>query len=83
MHQCERPCQEAAILTRLAGPEEAALWVCLFWFGPLWAITGAIASHLLYCGTLKPGGICLGIPWLVVAVNSIVVCLVSTIRLLG
>jgi len=57
-------------------------WVCLFWFGPIWAVAGAIASHLLYFGTLKPGGICLGVPWLGMAVNILVVCLVSAIRLL-
>jgi hypothetical protein len=57
-------------------------WVCLWWFGLLGAIAGAVASHFLYCITLKPQGICLGIPWLAIAVNCSAILAVVAVTLL-
>jgi hypothetical protein len=56
-------------------------WFCLFQLGPLAAIAAGIASHALYRITLAPPGICLGMPWVIVAGNFISVVLVSVVRL--
>jgi hypothetical protein len=65
----------------LLGSYLALPWFCLIRFGSLAAIAGGIAAHVLYRMTLAPRGICLGMPWVAVAGNFIVVVLVTAQRL--
>jgi hypothetical protein len=56
----------AALALCLACP-----WICWFLWGPWAGLAGAFGSHVLYMLLLAPrSGICLGIPWIFVFINT-------------
>jgi hypothetical protein len=61
----------------------AAPWIGLWWLGSWACAGGAVLSHVLYYALLAPKqGVCLGVAWIFVFLNSIAALIVAFVAAL-
>lgn len=81
MNESEKPSVDShhlidVVIFFLLLPCLALPWLAWLYWGWIAGLLGVVGSHVLYVILLKPQGICLGMHWIFVALNSILVILV-------